>query len=365
MSAETFLHNLYKAFMIERRMPDKLKRVVWQIKFFVTLKAFRFKRMLRTVVELYNLGHIRSAKFLSYSTWNYVFLVETEHNTFVVSFQNIQMMNDSNHHFHERLFALLNYLHHSEDFPYQTPLPIKNQDSEYTAQLHGYQIRVNTLIRGDTVVNVNDLYIQELGRALASYHHVIARFPSVENPNREFQKRIKYDYDGSFQVESIIERLRALQIGTQLFQKIQPFLIARLRQVQGVTFHEHPLFVHHDFGFQNVLFRENRLVGIYDFENVHFVPRIFDIVNAMILGDFYTFPKGYAFLQKLSLFLTAYHELCPLSEREKEFLIPVFLIKYAKTIVDPPLTSHTQIRMRMIHDIMKNQQNIENFLVEL
>jgi len=260
------------------------------------------------ISKLYNLGKVRKTKLIKNGLVNYNFILETEKGEFIVRFLGHKL----DKYKKQRLMLeskVLNYLK-NRNFPYQTPIPIKNKKGKYLSNINNRAFWIYKKIEGDSFKGkINDEMIKEIAKALATYHKYIK--------NLKINKKDPY----IFSIDWIIKRyskLKKIKIKNKedkLFADNSRFFSECLDKINKMNFKTNLTITHSDFQKDNLLFRKNKVVAILDFDNLEIAPRINEIAYSIK-----NFKK-----EKQKVFLKEYEKINPLSKKEKAMIIPLII----------------------------------------
>ena len=222
-----------------------------------------------------------------------------------------------------RQFSLLNYLD-SEGFPYDTPAPIQtNKGENYTTWKNRYcwlYEKIPGTIKEEKIRE----NVCSLGKALSIYHEHVKGFRDIDT----------YSFE---QLESIKEELNTQKKDGSEIEDVFSFFIQEVSELEsmnfGVRFEEvgDVIVTHGDFTLQNVIFDDDKITGIIDFDNIRVNPKIGDI-SWSIMGTCF---DGNSFnSERATTFLKEYLKSQDLSNEEKSLLKPsikldlIFLFKF-------------------------------------
>jgi Ser/Thr protein kinase RdoA (MazF antagonist) len=151
----------------------------------------------------------------------------------------------------------------------------------------------------------------------------------------------------------------------RLALKYKDYFKEVFNSVRKVRFSKKQLFIHSDFDSSNVLFRKGKLIGIIDFDDTAYFPRIFDI-SVSIRDSCYT-KSGKIDIKKIKIFMKEYEKVSKLSKEEKDMIIPVILranvdfFVWAYVWMKKERENRKKYMQEMVNstkDIMKNKKKI-------
>lgn len=209
------------------------------------------------------------------------------------------------------------------------PRPIRANSGEFTYSGNERVCEVMTIVPGSQLAGMpNEIQCEELGKAVAELHLSFRSFPdekvlrrggevqtfeSLDTRHKEFTKAIKenaqlFIKNGTLEiitkfVDSSRDVLKDYFVPKQ-FDKLQEYV---------------PRIIHHkDLWGANIFFEGDKFTGFIDFVNVKHGVRINDLAKLAI--------EVLALSEKeTTIFLRAYNSIWPLTEEEKQLLLPWIL----------------------------------------
>ena len=227
------------------------------------------KKELIKVSSTYNLGNVRSIKYIPGGMINYNFFLKTDKGDYIVRKlgykQGSWQMNKK-----ELEFGVLDYLKEKK-FPYKIPCFLKNKNGNYVSKIYGNLFEVYERIPGRKIVNLNNKQLKEMVKALAIYHKIIKNF--------HVKKKFSLADDNKWMLEkySSLRKIKPKNKVDKLMLKHLDFFENLLKKSLKIDIQQNILMTHSDFSAWNLLWKEDKLVGILDFENLSYRPRVFDI----------------------------------------------------------------------------------------
>ena len=221
------------------------------------------------IAVLYNLGEVKSVRLLSGGMISYNYVVKTSKGEFIVRKLGYKIEGWWARQ-KELEFEVVEYLH-KKSFPYQIPRFIKNNKGDYISKLHGNLFEAYERIPGRKIVKLNDKQFREMAKALAIYHKIIKSFPL-----REKFRRID-DYKWMLGKYSLLRKAKPETKLDKLMLNNLDFYEDLLKRLLKYDLKQNPLVNHSDFSVYNLLWKKDKLVGVLDFENVSYKPRVSDI----------------------------------------------------------------------------------------
>jgi homoserine kinase type II len=269
------------------------------------------KKEIQKVANEFELGTIKSYKIIKGGLVNYNYLVKTGKGNYIIRIiGNVSPKKIK----HIKLqFKILDHLK-KKKFPYLIPYHIKTKHSKDILDIGNKKVWVYEMIAGQNYDMPNVHQIKLMAKALAIYHQFISGLNGEESKD-ESEKRIIMRFK---KMQKIIIRDDA----DRLALKYRDFFKEVFNNVRKIKNPPKQLFLHNDFDSSNVLFRKGKLVGIIDFDETSYGPRIFDI--SVSIRDSCSI-QGKLDMKKVKIFLKEYEKISNLSKKEKDMIIPSIL----------------------------------------
>jgi len=229
------------------------------------------------IAKIYNLGKVKNIKAIVGGMINYNFIFKTDKGDFIVRRLGYKLDNYWGRQ-KELEFAVIEYLR-KKKFPYEIPNFIKNQEGKYISKIGKDLFEVYSRIKGKNIRKVNKSQSKEIGKALALYHKYVAGFLEkypVEDLN---------SYDWVFDKYKKMRKSKPKDDIDCVMLKELDFFDNLLRGLKEEFVCTDVLVIHADFSRDNLLFSGNKLLGILDFENLKFDPKIYDIAFVTAIED--------------------------------------------------------------------------------
>lgn len=266
----------------------------------------------------YDIGVLISCKKLRTGVSNHNWLVETREGKFVL---RIAPERDRL----EGILFELGYLEYlkKEGFSYEIPLPIPNNNGEMISSFEKHPFWVYRFIRGSRLEPWRENELKQVAKMMASYHRIIEA--SGLSNNSEF--------GDSFHIDWILKELRKFKTRAAKkrgrIEKEIVFLaeVDELMELAGnleekdySKLRKFP--IHCDLESENILFRNNKLVGVIDFENVSYRNEtiIRDITTTLQYSCRKEDSAHMLDLDKAKFFLKEYRSHHNLTDEEIEFI---------------------------------------------
>lgn len=270
------------------------------------------KKEFLKISDKFGLGIVKNYKLIKGGLVNHNYFLETRNGRYIV---RIIRSNNPEKIKHLKLqFKIFDYLK-KKGFPYLLPYPLKTNDSKEIVNVKGKNVWVYVAIDGKNYDRPDISQIKLMAKALAIYHKFILGFKE-EKQKDSSDKRIINDF----------KKMQKIVIHNpvdKLALKYRDYFKEIFEEVKNIKFTEKQLFVHSDFDSSNVLFKNGKLIGIIDFDDTFYSPRVFDIAIS-IRDSCYNNLNGID-INKLKIFLKEYEKISKLSKEEKKMIIPIIL----------------------------------------
>ena len=265
------------------------------------------------IINKYKLGKVRRIKKFKQGWVNNNFHILTEKGEYVMQISGKKLSKNKKQKL-QLQFEVLSYLKEKE-FPYDFPLPIRNKKGEYLVRYNKKPCWIYPYISGKIINKLAPSQIKEVGKALGQYHILMKNFKT--NYKYVFEK-YKY-FNKQFQKLTKIIKNRKIDI---LVKKSYPFIYSMHNKIKERKYKINVLPCHSDFNKSNLLFNNNKLTGIIDFDNITLAPRASDVaLGIRRLGFISRKIKN----NQIQLFLEGYESVWSLTKKEKEILIPLMI----------------------------------------
>ena len=270
------------------------------------------KKDILRVIKEFDLGVLKSYKLIKGGLVNHNYLVKTNKGNYI-----IRIIGDGNPKKikHLRLqFRIFDYLKRNK-FPYLLPHPLRTKDSKVILDIGNRKIWVYHEIAGQNFDRPNTSQIRLMAKTLATYHKFISGFKGRIQKD-ESEKRIIKGFEK-------MQKIIIHDDTDRLALKYKDYFKEVFNSVKNIRYSKNLLFVHGDFDSSNVLFKKDKLVGIIDFDETFYSPKIFD-VSISIRDSCYT-KSGKIDIKKIKIFMKEYEKVSKLTKEEKEAIIPIIL----------------------------------------
>ena len=247
--------------------------------------------IIKNLLAHYDLGRLTNTSKMQGGQANSSFKLVTDKDTFIVS-----ICDEKNTGQIDALTKVLAYLNQN-GFP--TSQPVATQAGDFFFVHDHKPVYVKKFVPGHVIERLSSLMISQVGRTMARLHAI----PPLENLPDQFSYGIEsFDtlLDSDFQ-HPYTDWLR--QKKNFLGHSIEP------QMARG--------FIHGDMFWDNLLFANERLVAILDFEEACFYYKLYDLGMAAV-GC--CSRDGRFDMQKLAVFLDGYQQHCRLAKTEQSQL---------------------------------------------
>ncbi len=268
---------------------------------------------IKRILDVYELGSLQSIKQIRMGYVNYNFDLKTSRGRFI-----IQVIGDEFNEWKKyRLklqFKLLEFLK-KKDFPYETPIPLKNRHGKYLFEIEKKHLWIYKKIEGRIYKKYNLNQFKEIAKCLATYHNFIKNFKCND---REF-----FDFEWLFEKYSEMRRVKSKNKLDTLMLKNIDFFERVLKKIRKIEFTKTMfVFTHSDFSNDNIIFKKDELKGVIDFDNSQLAPVEKDIAIAVKRCNYLI--KGFS-KKKLNLFLREYKKYSLLPNIDEGLIVPLLL----------------------------------------
>lgn len=260
-------------------------------------------------------------------TVNTTFFVETQAGKFVLKLYNNSTTTAQIEYEH----SLLTYLvSRNLSFAVPTPIPTSRGETLVTVNSDESLLRIALLpyITGEIGSRQNIAHTHAISQTLAELHHALAKFDSS---GKMSQLPAWGDLNHIHPLVTPLEVTKLLKLTLTQQERLVKTLTEVMEAVPNLykTLPVQP--THADYLSANVLLRENRVVGVLDFEFATSDLRLMDYVAA--LDHFTRFSGQVPDWEFVKAFITGYGKHISLSQLEVEALRSVWLLQQASCIV--------------------------------
>jgi len=328
------------------------------------------QREIETLLENWNIGKLVSCREAERGVVNINWVVKTSQGKYVLRkithFTRI-----------EDLRFELNYLTYLQEhnFPYKIPAPIRTKNKESFLRFKGSYFWLYEYIEGRDIKRFGYSELRECARMMATYHKIVATSGLDNKKGGEVFRR-----------KSVLKELEksVAQIQTEdrqdrkdrIFLEESSTLIPLMKSLDGREYSKLPKYpLHRDINPENTLWKNKKLIGLIDFENI-------GTMNDTVIKDISVMlqyscrdrkQKHKLDLRLARFFLREYRKHRQLSDREIEFLPDVitagsiedFSYAYWMLVNDPKRAKLYRLKLysRTAQWYQKNKQEIVKALL--
>lgn len=273
-------------------------------------------RDVKKITLKYNLGEVMECKTIDGGMINTNFLLQTKKGKFILRF----LRKDANNKYikeRELEFKVIKFLKKNK-YPYRIPMPITNKEGKIISTHKKRKYWIYNFIEGEKVRRLNNNQVKEVARAISKYHNIVSRMKGGKGKRIS---RIEWVVDKYSKMRNVDRRKKLNKI---MLKRIDYFQ-KHLDGVVKVKFEGTILPVHADFHQSNIIFEENKVVGIIDFDNVEWSLKHKDIANSM---KSVCRTKDKMDNKKISIYLREYRKHNKLTKKEMEMIKPLMIRNY-------------------------------------
>jgi len=276
------------------------------------------KKDVLKISNVFNLNKIKKFSLIKDGLKNFNYEFITENETYIIRILSEKITHRKKKHL-ELEFKVINFLIERK-FPYQIPVPIKNKYGRIISVINGKKYWVYKKIEGNKLKNINNAQFIKLIKLTAIYCKFLSDF-DVNNYKEKINYNwlfLKYDELKKIKPKNSVDLLMIKNI--YFFEKI-------LKNYANFKIPGKNIAVHADISHGNVLFKENKIIALLDFDNLLVRPKIYDLATVIerTCFDKETFKLN---LKKFNLALKEYEKIIFLSKKEKQSIIFILLIGF-------------------------------------
>jgi len=270
------------------------------------------KKEIQKITEIYDLGKVKNIRLIDFGLVNYNYELKTEKGEFILRVIGYKM--DENKKNKLKLeFGVLKYLR-KKRFQYKFPEPIKNKRGKEILRIGKKNLWVYKKIPGEIIRDPpNTKKLKEIARALAIYHKTVKGFKFKKVDRRSTWLLLEYEKMKKINPKNKLDKL--------ILENIE-FFNNQLKKVLTYSFKGNLLPVHKDFHAYNMVYERDKIIGILDFDNINYAPKIKDLGYSMRL---LCISKNKLDKRKFNLFLREYEKINKLTKKEKSVIIPIMI----------------------------------------
>jgi len=276
------------------------------------------KQKLNELISLWDIGEVLSFKKATKGVVNTNWIVKTSKGKFILRKVTKEKK------ISELKFELeyLDYLKNKK-FPYQIPAPIKNKKGNFFIQKEDSFFWVYEFIEGRDIKRFGYPELKECAKMMALYHKFIEKsnLDNKKGIGDVFNRKPVLNELQEF-YEDILKKSKQDK-KEKIFLKEASVLIPLLKSLDGKDYSKIPKYpLHRDINPENTLWKNKKLVGVIDFENVGSQndTTIKDIAGMLQYSCRDKNHRHKLDLKLAKFFIKEYRKYHPLSKKEIEFL---------------------------------------------
>lgn len=309
------------------------------------------KDNLSSLLHHYDIGELTRFSPFSSGAGGVTYFVETTQGRFVARRED-----KTAHVTLDNLTDRLELLSFLSGHGFPVPRLVKNDSGDLITISDGIPYTIQEFVAGDCAIESNDISrgrLTEAAKLLALYHRLVVSEPHpnwIPNPGPAFDPDRLFRYETAVtlwrDVATILEQKSFLDGVDKTIMAIIPAKLEELNVIGGTVedFNQAAsktlrLLGHGDFQATNLVFREDKIVAVLDWEYAKMLPRSWEVLRAacamcrLEIGDIFNVPLD---LGKMKLLLGNYHAVYPLAREELDLmpmmgylmsLSPIFLLR--------------------------------------
>jgi homoserine kinase type II len=276
------------------------------------------KREIQTLLENWNIGELISYRQARKGVVNINWIVKTTLGKYVLRkvthFTKIEDLKFE-------LDCYLTYL--KEHFPYRIPAPIKTKNEENFLKFKSSYFWIYEHIEGRDIKRFGYSELRECAKMMAVYHNTIetSGLDNKKGSGEVFKRKSILEELEKFRAQILAKDRQDRK--DRIFLKESSILIPLMKSLDGREYSKFPKYpLHRDINPENTLWKNKKLVGLVDFENVGTMndTMIKDISVMLQYSCRDRKQKHKLDLKLAKFFLREYKKHRQLSDKEIEFL---------------------------------------------
>lgn len=278
------------------------------------------KKDAKHISQLYNLGKLISFKLNPGGAVNYNFDFETSNGKYMVKILSAKMTKIQREKINFEI-SFLEFLQ-KNNFPYDFPIPIKNKRERALFRLKNNYLWIYKKIPGEVIYDFSN--IKEVAKALSVFHKFSIKFP--------VQSSLRYTYIDDFllkysKMKSNLSKIKNPNKTDKMAILNFKLFESALIKNKKMNYDKNLIITHSDFANHNLLFSDNKVKAIIDFETLGLNPRIKEVAYTI---KRLCFSRGKIDNKKMNIFLKEYEKTISLSKKEKEMIVPMMILDNCK-----------------------------------
>ncbi|MFH1915662.1 MAG: phosphotransferase [Nanoarchaeota archaeon] len=227
----------------------------------------------KKIAKVYSLGSLKRILPIKGGLSNFNFEILTTQGTFIARCSSFDIDGKRKERLNMQIDALLHI--HRKGFEFEVPLPLKSVSGGYVRKISGAYFWVYRKIEGEVYADLEKVDIKKVAELMAKYHIAIKGFPMEKDRFNEYDclkkdlKKIKGQSPKN-ELDILVNENRSL-------------LERAAQRIMNINFGPERILTHSDWYVGNLIFRDEKLVGIIDFDNFEIAPAVKDIACAIQL----------------------------------------------------------------------------------
>ncbi|MBU1136518.1 MAG: phosphotransferase [Nanoarchaeota archaeon] len=277
------------------------------------------KQKLNELISLWDIGEILTFKKATEGAVNYNYIIKTSKGKYILrKFCAEHGINNINFE-----MSYLNYLSEKK-FPYEIPNPLLNKKNKRLIKIEKDFFCLYKYIEGNHLKESRPRELSEIALMIARMHNLLEK----SNLNNGVKNQEDFGRKGIINEmkEFILKIPSRKNQRDKIFLKESKSLIEILGGLNSKNYNSLKKYpIHRDFNPQNILWKNNKIVGIIDFENVGRINDAFVRDIAIIFQYFCSNKEKNFNSKKAKFFLREYEKYRRLSNKEKEVIIDLMI----------------------------------------
>jgi len=222
----------------------------------------------------------------------------------------------------------LNYLTYLKDcnFPYEIPFPISTTSKNSFIKTKKGYFYLYKFIEGNINENQDEESLKQIALMLSKYHEILKNSnfvnnkPQIEDYNRKTLLKEFDEYEKGTEIKS-----EKKEIFLKELNKIIPILEKLDTKIYN-SLKKYP--IHRDLNPENLIWRDNKLIGVIDFDNVSHTNDALIRDIAIIMQYFCSYKRKKLDLTKAKFFIEEYKKNSQLTKEEVSIIPDIITATY-------------------------------------
>jgi homoserine kinase type II len=276
------------------------------------------KREIKTILENWDIGELVSCRLAEKGVVNINWIIKTTRGKYILrKVVHVTKVGDL-----EFELDYMTYLK-EHNFPYRIPAPITTKNDRDFVNFNDSYFWLYEYIEGRDIKRFSYSELRECARMMAIYHRMIesSGLDNKKGSGDVFNRKAVLKELEKFRTQ-ILEKDRQDR-KDRIFLKESSILIPLMRSLDGREYLRFPRYpLHRDINPENTLWKNKKLVGLIDFENVSTMnDTVIKDISVMLQYSCRDRKQKYKLDLKLAkFFLGEYKRYRQLSDKEIEFL---------------------------------------------